>query len=264
MSVADRIAANAWLLGICRDVRTFLALKGHSRIRRDGSLGRLRLKGLDHTVLFRPETTDIPVLWELFHTREYEFTEGWPFKTVVDCGANVGMFLAWVVRQSRYGTNRYVGVEPDEDAFRVLSKQVLSLGVQKETTLFRAAVWDRVGSVGFNADGPSWSHHVVDGDGPKVRAMTLGAILDEARLDSCDLLKLDIEGGERQVLGALADHAHRIGTLVAELHGGLDYHWFAATVERAGFLAAPPGRLFNLHPGAVRKGSAFERFVRAT
>jgi hypothetical protein len=91
--------------------------------------------------------------------------------------------------------------------------------------------------------------------------MTLGGLLDEASLPRCDLLKLDIEGGERRVLTAILPFAERIDAIVAELHDGLDYAWFAETVGRAGYISAPPGELFHSHPGAVRRGSAFEHLI---
>jgi FkbM family methyltransferase len=263
MSTHKRIANNLWSLGISRDLATFLALKGsHNGRSPDAPHGNLNLRGLDRPVLYRPGTTDIPVVWELFHNREYEFVGGWPFKTVVDCGANVGMFLAWVLRNGNGALERYVGVEPDADSFALLTAQAQSLGVEQRSTLLQGAVWERDGEVSFDRDGESWAHHVSQNGRATVRALTIGSILDIAGLASCDLLKLDIEGGEKQVLNALPEYAGRIDAIVAELHDGLDYDWFAATVGPAGYRCAPPGALFNGHPSAVRRGSPLERFVR--
>lgn len=264
MSLANRVAQNFWLIGIARDAATVAALKGKAAPLPDGErFGRLRLRGLAGPVLFRPAATDVKVVWELFHKREYQFVPGgWPFQTVVDCGANVGMFMAWVLRTGGASVTRYVGVEPDVDSFELLREQVRSQSFDGRATLFQAAVWERDGSVSFDDTGASWSHHVSEGGGGRaVRAMTVGTILDEAKLPSCDLLKLDIEGGERQVLAALRPSAARVDALVAELHQGLDYRWFADVVSAAGFLPAPAGKLFRLHPGAVRRGGRFERFA---
>ena len=157
--------------------------------------------------------------------------------------------------------DRYVGVEADVESFGVLTQQVLALGVEHSATVLQGAVWKHDGEVSFDGRGQSWAHHVADDGDHKVRAMTLGTILDRAGLASCDLLKLDIEGGEREVLASLASWGHRVDAIVAELHGDLDYAWFARTVAPAGFVCAPAGRLFNRHPGAIRRRSPLERFV---
>jgi FkbM family methyltransferase len=262
MSLAERIAQNFWLLKTCRDLPTLQALKQRSwGVPEVNGLGRLRLRGLDQPVLFRRAATDIPVVWELFHKGEYEFIEGWPFRTVLDCGANAGMFLAWAMRATFGQLERYVGVEPDVESFALLEAQARSLGIEDRATLLQAAVWDRDGVVSFDESGPSWGRKVVEGDGRKVRALTLTSILDEAELEHCDLLKLDVEGGELNVLCTVAACAERIDALVVELHNGLDYAWFAATVAAAGFKPAPAGKLFRTHPGAVRCGSGLKRLV---
>ncbi len=232
-------------------------MKGRRRLVRPHDY--LNLRGLARPVVFRPNTTDIPVAWELFRNAEYA-TPTWPFRTVVDCGANCGMFLAWALWRSGGQLERYVGVEADADSFRTLQHQADSLAIDERAVLINAAIWEHDGSVAFDESGPSWGHHVgTRAGGRAVRAMALESILDEAGLAECDLLKLDIEGGERRVLPAvMATCSERVNALVAELHDGLTYDWFAHIVERAGFIAAPPGTLFHSHPGAIRKGSALE------
>jgi hypothetical protein len=96
MTLLKQVQDNLWLLGACRDWRTVRAMKGTAS--RTGEQVRpLHLRALDHPVLYRPGTTDISVAWELFQQEEYACTRPWDFATVVDCGANVGMFMAYVV-----------------------------------------------------------------------------------------------------------------------------------------------------------------------
>jgi hypothetical protein len=83
--------------------------------------------------------------------------------------------------------------------------------------------------------------------------MTIESILDAAGLEECDLLKLDIEGGERTVLPRMKVWGPRVRTVVVELHDGLDYAWFAGIARGAGFQPFPPGELFRAHPGAIRQ-----------
>lgn len=252
-SIVRRLKNNLWLATASRDMETLLALKG---MRRERALATLNLRGLRTPVLVRPNATDVEVVWELFSGREYEFVNGWPFKTVLDCGANVGLFLAWVMRESRGRIEKYVGVEPDNEAFSLLQMQASMLGV-RERALVNAAVWSSDGTVSFDDEGPSWGHAVRSSGGRRVRSATVPSILDEAKLDRVDLAKIDIEGGEKAVLQTLGDWAHRVDVIVTELHGGLDDAWFAAQVRPHGFQAFATGALFHAHCGAIRIGSPF-------
>ena len=252
MTLLSRVRDNVWLLGACRDWRTVRAMKSRAADSAHGVLP-LAFRGLATPVLYRPGSTDIAVAWELFHQREYDCTQPWDFPTVVDCGANVGMFLAFVLMQMNGRLIRYVGVEADADAFRTLEQQVTALGIQSKSRLIHAAAWDIDGEVCFENQGPSWARHVSASGGTRVRALSLESILDEAGVSECDLLKLDIEGGERAVLPLMRTWGRRVRTVVAELHDGLDYPWFAAIAEDAGFQPFPPGKLFRLHPGAIRR-----------
>lgn len=251
-SLFERVSNNLWLLGACRDWNTLRAMK---TLRTAGAsdVEQLRFRGLPTPILYRPGTSDISVAWELFQRREYDCVRGWNFATVVDCGANVGMFLAFAAMKLGPRLRRYIGVEADREAYRMLELQAAAAGVERKSALLQVAAWDRDGDVEFDDRGPSWGRHVGAGAGTRVRALSIDSILDEAGLDQCDLLKLDIEGGERAVLPSMPLWGRRVRTLVAELHDGLDYTWFARMVNRAGFQAFPAGQLFRSHPGAIRR-----------
>ena len=251
-TLLERVRNNLWLLGACSDWRTLQAMK--ERAAPDEHEPQpLRFRALQRPLLYRPGTSDVAVAWELFHEREYDCTRRWEFDRVVDCGANVGMFMAFTVMQMGTRLRRYVGVEPDRAAFGLLELQADNLKVNSRGLLLQAAVWERDGEVRFDDRGPSWGRHVSQVGARRVRAMTIESILDEAGLEQCDLLKLDIEGGERTVLPRMRSWGPRVRTVVAELHGDLDYAWFAAIADDAGFEPFPPGKLFRAHPGAVRR-----------
>ena len=248
-----RVRDNLWLLGECRDWPTLRAMKKRTS-RGAADVQQLRLRAVGAPILYRPGTTDVSVAWELFHLREYDCAREWDFETVVDCGANVGMFLAFAVMKGGPSLRRYVGVEADGAAFGVLERQAVGMAVQGRSVLLQAAAWHADGEVRFDDRGPSWARHVSEDGETRVRAMTIESILDAAGLEQCDLLKLDIEGGERTVLPGMRSWGPRVRSVVAELHDGLDYRWFAAVADDAGFEPFPPGALFRAHPGAIRRG----------
>jgi len=246
---------NLWLLGECRDWGTLWAMK-NSRTSSADEVRALRFRALASPILYRPGTSDISVAWELFHGREYDCTRAWDFATVVDCGANVGMFLAFVVMKMGAKLRRYVGVEADRASFGLLELQATAVAIRSKSLMLQVAAWEHDGEVRFDDRGPSWGHHVSAGGPARVKAMTIESILDAAGLEECDLLKLDIEGGERTVLPCMKSWGPRVRMVVAELHAGLDYAWFAGIAESAGFQPFPPGALFRAHPGAIRRDVA--------
>jgi FkbM family methyltransferase len=254
MALLESVRNNLWLLRECRDWRTLRAMKQRVRHDRAGAndLQALRLRAVETPILYRPGTSDISVAWELFQRREYECSRGWDFPTVVDCGANVGMFLAYAAMKMGDGLRHYVGVEADVDSYAVLGRQAAAAGIGGKSVLLHAAAWEQDGEVRFDDHGPSWARRVSEAGGTKVRALSIESILDAAGLPECDLLKLDIEGGERAVLPRMKAWGRRVRTVVAELHDGLDFAWFAGIAESAGFEAFPPGELFRAHPGAIR------------
>jgi len=250
-----KVRNNLWLLGKCRDWRTLRAMK---QLDLDGAedVRQLQFRSLPNPILYRPGTSDISVAWELFRRREYDCARTWDFPTVVDCGANVGLFLAFVVMKMGARLHRYVGVEADRASFGLLELQATAAAIHSKSLLLQAAAWEHDGEVRFDDRGPSWGRRVSDGGATRVRAMTIESILDSAGLEQCDLLKLDIEGGERRVLPLMKSWGPRVRAVVAELHDGLDYAWFADIAESAGFQPFPPGKLFRAHPGAIRRDAA--------
>ncbi len=89
-----------------------------------------------------------------------------------------------------------------------------------------------------------------------VQTLTVNSILDRAGLNEVDLLKLDVEGGEKQVLEALPTWRHRVKCLVVELHSfehRLDFEWFSSLARASGYHPMPAGTLFRGLPGAVRE-----------
>jgi predicted RNA methylase len=156
MSLVSKLRGNLWLLRTCRDWETLRAMK-QGDAAPTSELRSLRLRSLDPPLLYRPGTTDIYVAWELFHGREYECTGPWDFPTVVDCGANAGLFMAYALMKMGSRLRRYVGVEPDAESFAVLERQAVTLGIRSKCDLYQAAVHERDGELAFDARGPSWA-----------------------------------------------------------------------------------------------------------
>jgi FkbM family methyltransferase len=120
-----------------------------------------------------------------------------PAPRILDVGANIGLFGVYAL--SRRPDARITSFEPDPDNFRVLD---LTVAANQ-----RAGSWDAVPAAVSNADGEL---SFAPGDGAKShlaptengeRTITVPAVDFFDQLgDGVDLVKMDIEGGEWQIL----------------------------------------------------------------
>jgi FkbM family methyltransferase len=155
--------------------------------------------------------SDYYVLHELFVRRIYDFDLGDVApRTILDLGAHVGASVVYF--RERFPDARIVALEPDPGTFERLRRNVGALpGVE----LRREAVATQDGPVSFFPHREGWLSSLNGaGDGVTVTGRTLAGLL--AELGSVDLLKLDVEGVERQVLeDAPLDG---LGAILGEFH----------------------------------------------
>jgi len=163
---------------------------------------------------------DIEVLRELYLDDEYPEDLGVRDpEVIVDLGANVG--LALLDFRLRYPNARLIGVEPDPIAFNTLR---LNTADDPNIQILPVAVGGSDGMRTFYSSGES----VVSGfkrtrDFQKampVVTRSLDSLMRDLALSRIDLLKIDVEGAEREVLGSCKRLAE-IGAVVGELHIGL-------------------------------------------
>jgi FkbM family methyltransferase len=200
----------------------------------------------------RPRTADLEVIWEIFHHREYELTKQLRFSTVLDCGANAGYFAAYAPLMAGSRLEVYVGVEPNADSFSLLEEQVALQDPARSVALYNLAVSNRDGVIRFRTSEDSRGHRIAEDGDVEMPTLTISTILNRSGIDVVDLLKVDIEGGEKLLLESIESWRDRVKSLVVELHDGLSYDWFAALVRGAGFTPVPEGALFRACLGAVR------------
>ncbi|MXX72453.1 MAG: FkbM family methyltransferase [Gemmatimonadetes bacterium] len=130
-----------------------------------------------------------------------------PGFTFVDVGANVGAYSFWILSRID-GTGRVVTVEPNPDLARQLRYNVHVNGVQDRMRAVQAAVGAARGRGLLAVETRNSGEGRLVGTGEAtdgtptvpVRVVTLADIVEEAGLDRIDCLKVDVEGGEADVL----------------------------------------------------------------
>ncbi|MEO8589897.1 MAG: FkbM family methyltransferase [Flavobacteriales bacterium] len=177
----------------------------------------IRVHDLAGPLIVRTGSSDLAIFDEVVMLRGYGFTLNKPPRVILDIGANIGM--ATLTFKRRYPDARVVAVEPDPENFDLLRRNTASL---KGVELLQAALTPMDGMIGFERDGlnPSGFHIRDLKTGEQgVPAISMRTLMERFGLERVDLLKLDIEGAEKELFEA-ADLAwmDRVDTIAVELH----------------------------------------------
>jgi FkbM family methyltransferase len=192
---------------------------------------------LQTPLLCRYGTSDRSVFNQVFVEQEYAVLNGDP-KFVIDCGANVGYTSAYFLE--RFPNATVLAVEPEGSNFEMLCHNLKSYGDRAQA--LRYAIWSRDTGLlivrGQFGDGRQWATQVRecrDDEKPDVNAISVGNLLDRARYERVDILKLDIEGAEAIVFAENYEGwIHRVDTFVIELHDEWCREVFYAALKKSG------------------------------
>lgn len=184
----------------------------------------------------RPRSTDLGVINELAFRADY-FRGGHVTirhdSTVIDVGANIGDFAIYVGR--RVPAGRVIAIEPIAANCERLRAHVRLNGLSNVTVL-ELALGGREGRADIHQAGVASSAVWGEGETQDVRLTTLQVVLDEQRVESVDLLKLDCEGAEWDLLPAAEPVMPRVRQICMEYHNGtLTADWLQPWLEGHGF-----------------------------
>jgi FkbM family methyltransferase len=149
-----------------------------------------------------------------------EFLKGKKFKTVVDVGANAGMWIEYVKYVAEY--EKIYAVEPNLQALKTLRDTYTS----DEVVIVDKALCSKDGELEFYID-PSNStigsirknHQESLTISHKVQGISFRTFTKEYNIDYIDLFKMDIEGGEYPFFDSMQkEDLDKIGTMLVEYH----------------------------------------------
>lgn len=136
-------------------------------------------------------------------------------RVIVDAGAYTGLSTAYFAMW--YPAAKIIAIEPDEANFQLQRNTAAFANVQA----VGVALWVESGSValadpgygpwGLQVDGPA-------GTSTQVPAITMDEVLRDYQLDTVDLLKVDIEGSEKELFDAAGSWIGRVDAICLELH----------------------------------------------
>src|SRR5262245_40297601 len=179
----------------------------------------VKLDGLDFRGYGYPQL--LHLYREIFLRRDYAFELGTRTPTIVDCGSNIGTSIAFFKRL--YPQARVIGFEPHPKLFPVLRANLDRNGM-KDVELHNCALGKEEGTASFFVSAnPGFLRSSLRSDrGGDIRiTCKLERVSDHLRkLDTIDLLKIDVEGAERLIMDDLVSS----GLITRPRHYVLEYH----------------------------------------
>jgi FkbM family methyltransferase len=197
-----------------------------SRVSGSTLLFKKRVKGHQHPVLLRVPSSDVFTFEKVFVDKEYGFRVNRQPQVIVDAGANIG--LASVFFSHQFPGVKIIAIEPEQSNFDLL---VQNVAPYPNVIPVQAALWNKDGEISLVDPGlGSWGFMTQTADSPeagagdflhRVRAVTVESILEEYRLPGIDILKVDIEGAEKEVFSDTSSWIAKIDSIIIELHDGM-------------------------------------------
>ena len=262
LTLKDRLFQNWWILRNSADFFTWRACKLRlTAAEKQLPVHEYRLRSLKKPLLVRTHGhEDHGVFAGMFIMGEYtlnsKFRRQFKISTVLDCGANVGYFGSYVPIMAGSQIETYIAVEPHPGNFSVLKEQITRQQPAKRTSLHNIAISDRDGVIRFHWDHDNRAHRIaLDKGSAEVPTLCIPTLLDREGVDVVDLVKIDIEGGEKQLLGCFKSWSKRVKVILIELHPFIDesltYDWFATCMRSEGFRPFCNPMLDRQFPGGV-------------
>src|SRR6202167_30410 len=198
-----------------------LLLGAKSRLLRRPIEVTVGVPGIAHPIYLRLRTTDVALCREILLHGQYDWQFPTRPKVIVDAGANIGM--AAIFYANKFPESKIVAIEPEPSNYEVLKKNAARY---PNIVTIHAALWRENQQLDILDPGTGHTtfrtRHVdkcaVTAGRQLVRGVRLDTLMKDLGIGYVDLLKVDIEGSEKEVF----EHSHawvgEVGILAIELH----------------------------------------------
>ena len=222
-------------LGLASGASSFFKIK-------TGNTNSIRLKGLKYPFKLRKGSSDIAVFYQVFMDKEYNFNAGFNPGFIIDGGGKVGLGALYFANV--YPDAKIVSVEPESDNYNMLIDNTRAYDniYPIQSGLWNKSTYLKVKDIGLG----DWGFVVEEcdkEDAETFRALSIADIMTQYQVDEIDILKLDIEGAEKEVFTSNYDRwLPKTKILIVELHDRMKAGCSSA------FIKAMAQYNFTIHP----------------
>jgi FkbM family methyltransferase len=174
-------------------------------------------------IYLRIPSFDVVTFEQIFLQQKYRFDVTTSPRTIVDAGANIG--LSSIYFSNRFPLSKIIAIEPDDGNFGMLERNTMPYD---NIIAIRGALWHENKRIHLVDPGlGEWGLMTQAHDSVKeqlgailqeVRGMTVDTVMKEQGIEHIDILKMNIEGAEREVFSNPSSWLGRVDALIVELH----------------------------------------------
>jgi len=186
----------------------------------EGNTLKIVRDGYKFPIYVRNGTTDVLVYKSIIENAEYDFVAEKEPKTIIDAGANIG--LASVFFANKYPNAKIVAIEPEEFNFEILEKNTKPYS---NIHTVKAALWNSICELDLFGGYDDWGFRLeMDKKESRMqkrhltKTITIEKIIEDFDIDKIDILKIDIEGSEKEVFNSSSAWIDKVNSIIVELH----------------------------------------------
>ena len=187
--------------------------------------------GQQYTVYVRDEA-DESVIAEIFKLREYRAAEliiKEAVSPIIDVGAHSGLFTLYA--RALNATVPLIAIEPEPNNLVLLKKHLAENRISG-VTVIEGALAGTTGKRKLIVSPDSHNHHLLEKGENSIKEMVVvpgydfAAVVKKLASKQISLIKMDIEGGEYEVLESFSpEHFKMVGASIMEYHTFRGHHY---------------------------------------
>jgi len=198
-----------------------LWLGGKARLLRKPIEVLAAVSGVPHPLHLRLRTTDVELCRQILLEGLYDCDFPKSPRFIVDAGANIG--LAAIFYAIRYPQATIVAIEPEPSNYEMLKQNV---ALYPNIAPLHAAVWKanqqlRIVDLGTGHTGFQTATSAQDQCASAVDGITLDKVMADFDISQIDLLKVDIEGAEKELFEHSISWIGAVESIAVEFHDAI-------------------------------------------
>jgi len=186
----------------------------------------LFLVEIDNIKLYiRPNSTDISVAKTALFDKQYHAINCKDPKVIIDLGAHIGTTVLYFA--NKFPNAKIYAIEPEQNNFEILQKNISKY---ENVIPIKAAIWSKnenrylkernKGNLGYTV-AETYNNTITTEQ--EIKCITLDWLMENYNLDHIDILKIDIEGAEKNLLENSKQWIERVKIISIELHDHITY-----------------------------------------
>ncbi len=182
----------------------------------------IHLNDIKYPFILRSKTSDIPTFHQIFINKEYEINLNFNLETIIDAGANIG--LAAIFYANKYPKSKIISIEPEQSNYDLLKENTQNYeniitynnALSNVSDQNLAIVDNGYGNWGFMTEPLTDS---LKNKVSSIKSITVHEIMNEYNWETIDLVKIDIEGYEKELFEKnIESWLPYVRCLIIELH----------------------------------------------